>query len=271
MLKNQTLTFHKGERMKKFLLPSLLLITISASGSIKDKIKQYKHYLEQGTYEGFGDWPRYKAKPRSRYYTFKKAFEHFDQHNGKVVVELGTTRSFTHGGHPGCCSSDTRHWMPNKPEFWDWGAGSFTRVAAETLAHLHPEFHTIDLSARHIEISKKITEEFDFMHYHVCSSLTFLKNCYFPNGIDLLYLDTGNITPIEPTAQLHLAEAKIIVERNLLAPNGIILIDDVRNQAPKKLGEASEYGKAKYSLPYLLSHGFELVEDEYQVILKKSN
>lgn len=254
--------------MKKVVLSSLC-ITLSVLSTIEDKIKRYEAFLDLGTKQSLAGWPKNKPMPKSRYFTFKKAFEHFEQHNGKVVVELGTTRSFTHGGHLGCCSSDTKYWMPNEPKFWDWGAGSFTRVAAEALADLHPEFHTIDLAARHIEICRKITEEFDFLHYHVCSSVDFLRRCYFPNGIDLLYLDTGNMTPIETTAQLHLAEAKIIVERNLIAQNGIILIDDVRNQAPKKFGETSELGKAKYSLPYFLEHGFEIVADEYQVILKK--
>ena len=75
--------------------------------------------------------------------------------------------------------------------------------------------------------------------------------------------------PIEPTAQLHLREAKIIVEKNILADNGIILIDDVRNCGPKSRGEKSDYGKAKYSIPYFLENGYEIIMDEYQVILKK--
>jgi hypothetical protein len=48
------------------------------------------------------------------------------------------------------------------------------------------------------------------------------------------------------------------------------LIDDVRNQTPLKFGEINGLGKSKYSLPYLLKHGFEIVENEYQVILKRN-
>ena len=106
------------------------------------------------------------------------------------------------------------------------------------------------------------------MHYRVCSSLDFLK--VFNKKIDLLYVDTGDMTPIEPTARLQLEEAKIIVERDLLSDNGIILIDDVRNQTPKKFGETSEYGKAKYSLAYFVEHGYKIIADEYQVVLMKS-
>jgi len=42
---------------------------------------------------------------------------------------------------------------------------------------------------------------------------------------------------------------KIIVEKNLLTPNGILLIDDVKNQTPKKFGDTSGLGKSKYAIP----------------------
>ena len=266
----------KRNTMKKNnnLLFPILVTSLIFSNQINSEytsttiLKKYKPLLEKGTYKGFTDIDQ-SLWPQSRYYTFKKAFEHFEKHNGKVVVELGTTRSFTHGGLPGCNQDNPKHWTPNNPENWDWGAGSFTRMAVECLAHLNPIIHTIDLASRHIQRCKIITQDYKkFMQYHICSSVDFLKNCSFEHGIDLLYLDTGDMTPIEPTAQLHLEEAKIIVERNLLAPNGIILIDDVKNQTPKKFGETSELGKAKYSIPYFLEHGFEIVEDEYQVILR---
>jgi len=249
------------------MLLSYTSFSITNSPSIT-KLKPYKYLLEDGTYEG-QDWSCFTCKPRSRYYTFKKAFEHFEQHNGKVIVELGTTRSFTHRGHPGCNKDNPIYWTPGNPENWDWGAGSFTRMAAECLAHLNPIIHTVDLAAAHINRCKVITQDFsDIITYHVNSSTNFLQRIA-PESIDLLYMDTGDMTPIENSAQLHLAEARVIVERNVVAPNGIILIDDIRNQTPKKFGETSDLGKAKYSIPYLLANGFELVADEYQVILRK--
>ena len=105
------------------------------------------------------------------------------------------------------------------------------------------------------------------INYHVSSSEIFLNN--FNKKIDLLYLDTGDMTPIEFTAQLHLREAKIIVEKKLLSDDGIILIDDVKSVVPKQHGEISHLGKAKYSIPYFLDNGFKIVMDEYQTVLKK--
>lgn len=243
-------------------------LTIKADIFIESILDQYKNYLIDGTYVGF-DWSHFQVKPLSRYDTFKMAFNHFKENKGRVVVELGTSRSFVHGGLVGCNSDDPIYWTLNHPENWDWGAGFFTRMAAQCLAHLNPVIHTVDIASSHIERCKIITSDLNhYIQYHVTSSVDFLKACT-PESIDLLYVDTGDMTPIEPTALLQLEEAIVVVEKNLLSAHGIILIDDVRNQTPKQFGETSDLGKAKYSISYFLEHGFELVADEYQVILRK--
>ena len=65
------------------------------------------------------------------------------------------------------------------------------------------------------------------------------------------------MTPVEDTALLQLIEANQIVERDLLNKNGLLIIDDVRNPTPKLAGETNNFGKAKYSIPYLLENDFE--------------
>src|SRR5437762_2003509 len=97
---------------------------------IEKILSRYQHYMDQGTYGG-RDFYHYQKLPQSRYATFKEAFTRFAKSGGKVVVETGTSRSFVTGGLPGCLSSDPKYWNPHKPENWDWGAGIFTRVAAE--------------------------------------------------------------------------------------------------------------------------------------------
>lgn len=244
-----------------YLLPIICILQANI-----EQLEKYKELLEFGTLQGQDG--RFWKNPKSRYFTFNHAFELFMRNNGRVVVELGTSRSFVHGGLPGCNSDDVQYWQPNNPAAWDWGAGIFTRVAAECLQEQYTVFHTVDLAAAHIARCKVITKPFaDKISYHVSSSQNFLNR--FVGQIDLLYLDTGDMTPIEPTAQLQLEEAKIIVERNLIAPNGLILIDDVKNTTPQKFGETSDLGKSKYSLPYLLEHGFVIIDNEYQVLLQK--
>lgn len=220
-------------------------------------LKKYENYLAAGILAA-----TWKGKlPKSRDYTFKKAFEHFEKHKGKVIVETGTSRSFVHGGLPGCLSDNVRYWQPNNPESWDWGAGIFTRVAAECLYHMRLQLHTIDIDANHMNCCKVITSAFhSIIRYHVCSSVDFLKTCNFPQGIDLLYLDTADSS--EQAALLQLEEARIIVKRNLIGPNGIILLDDAGLEKCYTI-------KSKYSLPYFLENGFEIMENEYQIILRR--
>lgn len=210
--------------------------------------------------------------PLMRDYTFKYCLTEFEKMNGKIIVELGTTRSFVDGRFEGCNSNDFKYWNEKEYEKWDWSAGCFTILFSECLKHRNFILHTVDLIEDHINRNKIMTNKYKNIVYNVCSSEEFLNNYDISQGkIDLIYLDTGDMTPIEPTAQLQLREVKIIVERDLLSEKGIILIDDVRNLTPKQFGEKSDFGKAKYSIPYLLEKEYKLIIDEYQVILRKNN
>ena len=230
-------------------------------------IEKYKIYLDRGGYELEPDnlVKYFNPLPKLRYHTFKYCYDYFKNQKKIVIVELGTTRSFVCGRFEGCNSNDMKYWEPNNPEKWDWGAGCFTKVFSTLFPN--SDFHTVDIISDHINRCKIMNSNNKNINYHVISSENFLEN--FNKKIDLLYLDTGDMTPIEPTAQLHLREAKIIVEKDLVAKDGLILIDDVKSPLPKMFGEKSDLGKAKYSIPYFLENGFELIIDEYQTILKK--
>ena len=230
-------------------------------------LEESKHFLENSIDYYFSEEEQinyFGMKPKSRYHTFKYCFDNLNKEK-PIIVELGTSRSFVCGRFEGCNLDDVKYWEPNNPEKWDWSAGIFTKV----FSNLYPksDFHTVDLERKHINRCKIMNEDRDNLTYHVSSSEYFLNN--IDKKVDLLYLDTGDMTPIEETAQLHLREAKIIVEKDILADNGIILIDDVKSVVPKHAGEKSDLGKAKYSIPYFLENGYEVVMSEYQTILKK--
>jgi hypothetical protein len=230
-------------------------------------IDKYKDYLENALsyYHSDDIFIKYFNKvPKSRYHTFKYCIDYFNNKN-PVIVELGTSRSFVDGRFEGCNLDDTKYWEPNNPEKWDWSAGFFTKVFSESFPNSN--LITVDLSNSHIKRCKYMNKNVNNINYVVSSSEDFLNNIDYK--IDLLYLDTGDMTPIEETAQLHLREVKIVVERNLINKDGLILIDDVRNPTPKNAGEPSNYGKAKYSIPFLLQNGFKPIMNEYQVILIK--
>jgi hypothetical protein len=229
-------------------------------------LEKYKYFLNKGGSECYEEnfMKYFKCIPKLRYITFKYCFEYFKDSN-PLIVELGTSRSFVDGRYEGCNSDDIKYWEPNNPEKWDWGAGLFTKIFSNLFPNT--EFHTVDIISNHINRSKLMNQDNKNIKYHVMSSEDFLNS--FTKKINLLYLDTGDMTPIEETAQLHLREAKIIIEKDILSDNGIILIDDVKSPVPKDFGEKSDLGKAKYSIPYFLENGFEIIMSEYQYILRK--
>ena len=227
-------------------------------------LKQYKTLLDKAISYYCGDEDFIKVfgrLPLSRYYTFDCCFSK----NPKVVIELGTSRSFVDGRFVGCNLDDTKYWEAENPEKWDWSAGCFTKVSSLCLPN--STIYTVDINPTHINRCKFMNKNQTNIIYNVSSSVDFLKK--FSGKADLIYLDTGDMTPIEPTAQLQLEEVQVIVNRKLLNPNGLLLIDDVKNLTPVKAGETSLLGKSKYSIPYLQSKNFKIIMDEYQVIMQE--
>lgn len=232
---------------------------------------KYKNFMDLAfeAYVTDEEWNNFFGRvPKFRYETMKYCLKKFTEDNLSRIVELGTSRSFVDGRWEGCNSSDTSFWEPLSPKKWDWSAGCFTRVVGEFIQDKNATLSTVDLQASHIERSKHMTQDLKNISYHVSDSKDFLRN--FADKIDFLYLDTGDVTPVEPVARLHLEEAQIVIERDLMSSKGLILIDDVRNVACKKQNKGvSDYGKAKYSIPYFCKNGWKIVLDEYQVVLER--
>ncbi len=227
-----------------------------------NNIEQYKKFLDHDTNDGMG----HEDESKSRYQSFKKCIDFLSVKSNPEVLELGTSRSFVGGAFVGCNSDDTSYWNPNDFTKWDFGAGVFTLIFGQTNCRLT----TVDLISEHIKRCKIMTDSLNIKCNHVVSDSTaFLENTQ--KKYDLIYLDTGDMWPIEPSENLQLEEAKIIIERNLLSIDGIILIDDVLNHTPKKLGNLNnKFGKSTKSIPYLLSNNFKIMFEGYQYILQKS-
>ena len=232
-------------------------------------MEQYKEYMDGAFAPYYTDEQfieSYGRIPKFRYDTFKYCWDWIQEKELKTIVELGTSRSFVDGKYPGCNSDDVKFWEPDNPELWDWSAGCFTRVFGELIQGTDIDLITVDLMSTHIARSRAMTQDLENIEYFSMSSEDFLMSG--DGQIDFLYMDTGDVTPIEPTAKLHLRESEILVENDLISDNGLILIDDVRN-IQSKSQDPSDYGKAKYSIPYLQENGFEVIMDEYQVLLQR--
>jgi len=234
----------------------------------------YNGFLKNGVLQYYSEdtfLKLYNYVPKQRDETFKYCLEYFNDYDKINIVELGTSRSFVDGAFRGCLKTDIKYWEPTNYKKWDWSAGIFTKYFSDILTNRNKSYHikTVDLSENAIEICKIMTKEHDKnISYIVDNSENVLNSCA-SQSIDFLYLDTGNMD--ENTAQLHLREAKIIVEKDVLKNDGLILIDDVRNpyMLLKNITN-NKFGKSKYAIPYLLENGYQIVMDEYQVILKKN-
>lgn len=237
---------------------------------VVDTLARYRPYMErfveQLDHRGLGAF-------ESRWHTFWAALAPLaakPQNHNVIVVELGTSRSFVDGAFPGCNSDDTKYWDPTDIARWDHGAGLFTYMAAEFLTRNHPKFelYTVDLCASHIARARYMTRPFAYnITYVVSDSVSFLQT--FRTKCDLVYLDTGDMTPIEPTAQLQLREAQMLLRENLLAPGAFVLIDDVKNPGAYAQVPGNVLGKAMYSVPYLTKEGrCRIVLSEYQMLLQ---
>lgn len=229
----------------------------------KESIEKYKDLLDRGSYEGL----RYPDSSKSRYKSFTYCLKELEKVENPNILELGTSRSFVDGKFEGCNSNDTKYWEPNDFSKWDWGAGCFTIVFGSFSNY--KSLTTVDLMESHINRCKTMTESLGIKCSHVVSdSVKYLRET--DKKYDLIYLDTGDMWPIDSTCDLQLEEAKMIIERDLLNDGGIILIDDVLNGTPKEMGDLNnKLGKSEKAIPYLESNGFRIIFNGYQYILTK--
>lgn len=215
----------------------------------------------------------YKKHLGKRYKSFQYVFNKLSSKSKSCIVEFGTSRSFVNGGVPGCMSDDIKYWNDDDISRWDWGAGIFTRVCAEMIDGTQNVLYTVDPSKCAINISKTLTSKFsNNIEYILTTSTNFIKNTQ--NKIDILYMDHHETC--EDGASLHLKDIKLILNKNLLSRDALILIDDVHlnHNLPAPLGSDlkisfDNYGKGKYSIPFLLSKKYRIIFEGYQVILAK--
>lgn len=227
-------------------------------------LETYKGSLDEGTFEGL----RYKDEEKSRFVSFQICVSYLKSlpRQGKVL-ELGTCRSYVDGKYEGCNSDDKKYWNPSDHSMWDWGAGCFSLLMSSLAG---AEVTSVDIVASHVERCKHMAGSLGLKSFHnvVSDSVKFLADT--PNKYDVIYLDTGDMWPIEPTCELQRIEAVHVISRDLLEDDGLLIIDDVLNGTPREQGDASnKYGKSELSIPYLEANGYEAVYKGYQYIYKK--
>lgn len=202
---------------------------------------------------------RQYAPKKSRYYTFKTVLEYLSKVERPVIIELGTSRSFVNG----YIENDPSKWNPHDNTTWDHGAGVFTLVIAEALNAMNKasyEIHSVDISKEAIATSAHMTSHLptrSYLHHYLQSSTEFLNA--FKGRAHVIYMDHAE-SHDHWVHTLHEHDARIIVEKDMLYDRGMILVDDMFDHTTCK---------GKLSIPYLLSNGFEMIANEYQILLQK--
>jgi len=197
--------------------------------------------------------------------TFLKSYELIKSNMEKMedknkvynIVELGTSRSFVTGGVDGCMLPDKKYWHPNNPELWDWGAGIFTKVFAENLKDDNCNIYTVDPDSNAISIVTAMCQEYKNVKICKTYSTNFLFD--FDEKIDFLYMD--HMETSEEAAFQHLNDIKLIIDKDIMSENGVILIDDI--------GHNIIDGKGKYSIPFLQNNNYKITIHDYQVLMEK--
>lgn len=197
---------------------------------------------------------KYEQYLRQRTETFKKTWDCIKDKNDIVIVELGTSRSFKSWG----ISSDVKDWFPDDPERWAWSDGCFTRLFSDNLDDENKRYtiYTIDPCSQAIKVVKTMIGDNQRVKILQTTSTQFLTN--FNDKIDLLYMD--HLESGEEACKVHLHDSKIVLEKDLMKDDGIILIDDCPENS---------IGKGKLSIPYLLENGYKSLIHQYQMVLTK--
>ena len=171
------------------------------------------------------------------------------------IIELGTTRSYVGNGMNGMKKPNPKYWKPGDITKWDWGAGIFTKVFYDNLENENFRMWTVDPKEKAVTVCSNIMKNKDKLNIVKDYSTTFLKK--FKDKVDFIYMD--HMESGEDACLQHLEDAKLIVGNNMMNDGGIILIDDTEGLKTK----------GKYSIPYLVENGFEVVLESYQTLLYK--
>lgn len=181
-----------------------------------------------------GKIPRNNA----RYQTFEYALRLLEERNARTIVETGTARF-------------------GDREFV--GDGGSTIIFAEWGKDHGAEFFSIDKSMENIIVSRRATERHvpNYQVYYIYSdSIAFLQG--FNREIDFLYLDSFDYDPENPfpSQEHHLKE--IVAAYPFLTEKSVVMIDDCKLPGG---------GKGGLAIRFLLSKGWRLLQNGYQVIL----
>lgn len=171
-----------------------------------------------------------------RYKTFIEALDLMKQRGARIIVETGTSRN----GDANCCDD-----------------GCATIIFAEWARDNNAIVYSVDIDGQAlVNAGNALGRNHPYVYLIQSDSVVFLRN--FRQSIDMLYLDSYDFefdNP-EPSQLHHLNE--VMAAEPWLTADSIVMIDDC---------DLPHGGKGKLAIEYLLTRGWKIASQGYQVIL----
>lgn len=191
-----------------------------------------------GLHPSEADLDQFISPQDKRHHTFKAALALMEERNAKILVETGTARyGLKHCPDDGCSTPLFAHW-----------------------ASLHDAFlYSVDINPEAIAASAEAVCLYEnSVSLITGNSILFLE--HFHQRIDFLYLDSKDFEISNPTdsQEHHLQE--IVAAYPFLSENSIVMIDDC---------DLPFGGKGLLVIDFLLSQGWHILVEGYQVILSR--
>lgn len=192
------------------------------------------------------------AKTGNRQVTFQIMLDHLKTIENPLIIETGCARP-----------PDNVPWGTEDISFADDGFS--TLIFDQFINDFGGDFHSVDLSPKHVEYAQSRVSEKSQIHcddsvgflWHV-SKILAEEDRY----VDLLYLDSYDYEESDPYPSMihHIKEIAVILNR--LRSGSMIAVDD-------NIGTGSErMGKPKYVAELMEAMGLELVHEGKQLIWK---
>lgn len=183
---------------------------------------------------------QYIYKLNRRFNSLSMGLNWYLDHQGKTIVETGTSRIIGNFAGDGCASI------------------LFAEIAKLTNTH----FWTCDILPAHIDACKFMTVQFkDSCTYIVGDSVKFLEE--FNQPISLLYLDSMDfVTTGDPNPAQDHAVKEYLAAKEKLTNESIVIIDDC--------GGMPFGGKGGKVVPLMESDGWVRIYSDYQIVLIKN-
>lgn len=173
-----------------------------------------------------------------RYRTFRRALELMIERESKVILETGTSRK----GRAECA-----------------GDGCSTVVFSDFAKRMGLKVYSVDIDPKAVEEAKGcLKDSLDIVEITAMDSVEYIENFEYP--IDLLYLDSYDYDPKDPSpSQIHHLK-EIIAAYPKLHEKSIVLIDDC---------DLPNGGKGKWVIEFLSKKGWKKDTKGYQIIMTR--